>query len=244
MTPRRLSLLRIRLALSAAAFAALLVVVPPALASAPEAGLGEASPPGVSTADRLDDDRSARYIPLPIRTTKRGAQLDRLRALERGLERFPDHPVLLRERGFLRHQRGEADLAEADYALALTAAASDTAMRRHVLWSFGWARFEAGDDEGALAVWREAKALHGGRPYWFPYTAALAEWRLGRRDEAIALFDEAVRGMPVWGDRRGFAQRTIRWPRHQINVATEIFMAWRQARPESAARAEAAIAAR
>ena len=227
--------------LIALALAALLAA-PLAMAAAPEAGSGEASPPGTSAADRLDDDLSARYIPLPIKTTTRAAKRDRLRAVDRGLERFPNHPLLLKERGFIRHQRGEADLAEADYALALDAAGSDVPMRRHVLWSQGWARFEAGKDEAALASWREAKALHGGRPYWFGYTAALAAWRLGRRDEAIALFDEVVRGMPVWGTERGFAQRTVRWPRHQINVGTEVFTAWRAANPQAFARAQAATA--
>lgn len=241
MSARYPAFLALRGAVCAAALLALLTASFSA-AKAPEAGLGEASPPGVVATDRLDDDRSARYIPLPVKTTVRSAQRDRLRAIERGLERFPDHPVLLRERGFIRHQRGEADLAEADFALAVRAAGSDEPMRRHVVWSKGWARFEAGDDSGALAAWHEAKGLHGGRPYWFGYTAALAKWRLDRKDDAIAQFNETVRGMPAWGTERGFAQRTIRWPRHQINVGAEVFAAWRRAHSQEYARAHAAAA--
>jgi tetratricopeptide (TPR) repeat protein len=151
--------------------------------------------------------------------------------VERGLKRYPDHPALLRERGFLRYERGLVDAAEADYARALQVAGSDAWLRRHVLWSLGWSRFGAGQDAAALAVWREAADLHGGQPFWWPYTAALAEWRLGRRDEAVALYDRAVRGMPDWGTERGLAARTAHWPKHQFDTASEVFQAWKSTRP-------------
>lgn len=191
--------------------------------------------PGVAAEDRLHGDPAARYIPLPITVPSGSALIQRLRGVERGLRRRPDHPVLLRERAFIRYQRGEVDAAEADYARALQVAGSDALMRRHVLWSQGWSRFNAGNDVAALAAWREAAELHGGRPFWWPYTAALAEWRLGRRDEAVSLYASAVRGMPAWGTEAGFLARTRHWPKNQFDVASAVFQAW-QAQPASATR--------
>lgn len=176
---------------------------------------------------RLDADPAARYVPLPISgTTASAPQRDRIRRIERALHRNPDEPSLLAARGFIRYQRGEVDAAEADFARALQTVGENRLLRRHVLWSQGWGRFEAGRDEAALAAWRESVALHGGRPFWWPYTAALAEWRLGRRDTSIALYDEAVRGMPEWGTEIGLSVRTRYWPAEQFDVASEIFLAW------------------
>lgn len=189
-----------------------------------------AAPPGTavtSPPSALDDDPAARYLPLPIsQTTVNAPQRERLRAIERGLRHRPDHPGLLAARGFILAQRGDVAAAEGDYRRALEGVGDDALAKRHVLWSLGWARFEARDDEGALGAWREAAALHGGRPYWWPYSAALAEWRLGRRDAAVTSFDAAVAGMPEWGTETGLARRTRAWPAHQVEIAQAIFTAW------------------
>jgi tetratricopeptide (TPR) repeat protein len=226
----------ISLILGAFAVAASLAFVAPANASPPKHSSPRLDLPGVAQADRLDADPAARYIPLPINVPPGSAQIQRLRLIERALRRHPDHPALLRERAFIRYKRGEVDAAEADYARALQVAGDDALLRRHVLWSQGWSRFDAGNDASALAVWREAADLHGGQPFWWPYTAALAEWRLGRRNEAVALYDRAVRGMPVWGTEEGFIARTRYWPEHQFATATAVFQAW-QARKAAAAAA-------
>jgi tetratricopeptide (TPR) repeat protein len=209
------------------AFVALLVAAAPSMPLQADVRIADAR----AEAFRLDPDPAARYVPLPINIPERVAQRDRLVWVDRGLQRFPDHPLLLKERGFIRHQLGQADAAEADYARALQVAGSNAFQRRHILWSQGWARFESGRNDAALASWREAKALHGGRPFWWGYSAALAEWRLGRRDEAVALYAEAVRGMPEWGLEGGLAKRTAHWPEHQFKTASEVFEAWKATRP-------------
>ena len=208
------------------AVASLLIAAPLSASSSSFSDRAPASP-AVAAADQLDPDPAASYFPLPITLPRGSAVIQRLRLVERGLRRYPDHPALLRERAFLRYQRGEIDAAEADYARALQVAGLDPPLRRHVLWSQGWSRFDAGHDASALAVWREAAALHGGQPFWWPYTAALAEWRRGQRDEAVRLFDRAVRGMPEWGTEEGFTARTRHWPDHQFAAASAVFQAWR-----------------
>ncbi|WP_334131642.1 tetratricopeptide repeat protein [Silanimonas lenta] len=219
------------------AVAAGLALSSPAGASSSHDAAPSLDPPGVAPADRLDADPAARYIPLPINVPPGSAQIQRLRLVERALRRHPDHPALLRERAFIRYKRGEVDAAEADYARALQVAGDDALLRRHVLWSQGWSRFDAGNDASALAVWREAVALHGGEPFWWPYTAALAEWRLGRRDEAVALYGRAVRGMPEWGSEDGFTLRTRHWPEQQFSVASAVFRAWQAQKAAAVAAA-------
>jgi len=206
---------------TAALVAALLVTPPPAVAdaTAPVAQAGAAM-------GRLDPDPAARYWPLPATMSERAGQRLRLRDVERLLKRYPDHPSLLRERAYIRAKRGEIDASEADFARALQVAGSDTFLRRHVLWSQGWARFDTGRDQAALQAWQEAVDLHGGDPFWWPYTAALAEWRQGRREEAMALYNQAVAGMPQYGTERGFAERTAHWPESQFAVASAVFTAW------------------
>jgi tetratricopeptide (TPR) repeat protein len=208
------------------AFAAGFGIASPACASSPLDPTPRLGPPSVAAPDGLDADPAARSIPPPINVPPGSAQIQRLRLVGGALRRHPDHPALLRERAFIRYKRGEVDAAEADYARALQVAGDDAFMRRHVLWSQGWSRFDAGNDQSALDVWRAAVALHGGEPFWWPYTAALAEWRSGRRDEAVALYDRAVRGMPVWGTEDGFTLRTRHWPEHQFVVASAVFQAW------------------
>ena len=206
----------------AALIAAFLVAPLPASADV----TAPVAPAGAATG-RLDPDPAARYWPLPATMSERAGQRLRLRDVERLLKRYPDHPSLLRERAYIHAKRGEIDASEADFARALQVAGSDTFLRRHVLWSQGWARFDTGRDEAALQAWKEAAALHGGRPFGWPYTAALAEWRLGRPEDAVALYDQAVAGMPQYGTERGFTERTAHWPESQFAVASAIFTAWK-----------------
>lgn len=180
---------------------------------------------------RYDDpDPAASYVPLSITTTERASRRDRLRAVERALERHPDHPRLLTERGFHRYAKSHVELAEADFARAMVVTADDPLARRAVLWSQGWALFNAGRNERALAAWAESERLHGGRPYWVPYSRALAEWRLGRQQAAVATWQQAVDGVPELGTKDGLLRRTAFWPRHQIETAKQVFHAWQASR--------------
>lgn len=192
----------------------------------PAAGSPEASAPALYT----DRDVAARAAPLPIlgESTRSGARRDRLRTIERALGHFGEQPFLLTERGYVRHQLGQRDAAEADFARAKVLSANDAVQSRRVHWSHGWAMFDAGHYPAALEAWAEAERLHGGRPFWVPYTRMLAEWQLGRRDLAMALYATAVNGDASWGAERGLAAKTANWPKSQSDVAAAIHHAWRE----------------
>lgn len=203
-----------------------------------QAGIRPSVP--VSTeAPYADADPAARANPLPLigETTRSGAVRDRLRAVERSLERYADHPFLLAELGYLRHKMGQHDVAEADYARAKAMAANDNLQLRRVNWSHGWALFDAGLYPAALASWEEAERLHGGRPFWVPYTRMLAEWQMGNRDRAVASYALAVKSNPTWGREQGLAKRTAHWPKSQFDVAAAVFRAWSNTSPASVSQA-------
>lgn len=54
-----------------------------------------------------------------------------------------------------------------------------------VYWSEGWIRLNLLDFEGALVAWQQAERLHGGEPFWVPYSKAIALTGVG--DDAAAL---------------------------------------------------------
>lgn len=54
-----------------------------------------------------------------------------------------------------------------------------------VYWSEGWIRLNLLDFDGALVAWQQAERLHGGQPFWVPYSKAIA--LTGAGDDAAAL---------------------------------------------------------
>lgn len=62
-----------------------------------------------------------------------------------------------------------------------------------VFWSEGWIELNLGHYQEALRAWQRAEALHGGRPYWVPYTKALALVGMGDAEAAMAWWAVAQR---------------------------------------------------
>lgn len=60
-----------------------------------------------------------------------------------------------------------------------------------VYWSEGWIRLNLLDFEGALVAWQQAERLHGGQPFWVPYSKAIALMGLDDGDAALAWWQVA-----------------------------------------------------
>lgn len=103
-------------------------------------------------------------------------EIARRRAEQAGtsLRRLTKHPYLLSLRG---HREG------AEAGLAKVRAQYPNSVALH--WSEGWIRLNLLDFEGALLAWQQAERLHGGQPFWVPYTKANA--LVGVGDDAAAL---------------------------------------------------------
>ena len=81
-----------------------------------------------------------------------------------------------------------------------------------VHWSEGWIRLNLRDYEGALAAWSVAERLHGGQPFWVPYTKAIALAGLGDDEAALAWWRVAQRShAPELDSAAGARQRFQHW---------------------------------
>lgn len=133
--------------------------------------------------------------------------------------------------GYAYALRGEAEDARAMLALAREYAGQRSALLRHVLWSSGWAHLNLGDYEAAAEAWQASADLHGGRPFWLPYSmAVLAELR-GERELAIQWYDAAARSQLRWSHAEGVARATYFWQRKESAAIDRVFHAWQASKP-------------
>ena len=67
---------------------------------------------------------------------------------------------------------------------------------------------------------------------WQPPTLALALWKLGRRQEAVAWYAAAVRTEPgQWSDAARFAELLPDWREEERATLAEVLAAWQDAPP-------------
>lgn len=131
------------------------------------------------------------------------------------------------QRGFQYGLRGQREKLAGDFAAAAQELPNDPFAPRILAWQHGWALFEAGDYAGAIARWQDAERAHGGHPSWVPYTYAVALWRMGRRDEALAYYAAAARSAPDrWGSKAGLERIARKWNKAELTAANELYEAW------------------
>lgn len=196
-------------------------------------------------AARADDDAPAPGIyadvdPAAVASHPPPGRRGRFRELlNQELQRHPGNVSARVHRAYLLDRAGDHVRAQRDYDAALAAAAPGGPEHRHVLWSRGWSRYDLGDVSGALADWREAARLHGGRPRWVPHTFALAYWTQDDQAQALAWYAAAVASNAEWGTEAGMADRTSHWRPAQRERMRALFDAWSAGRTQAAAPAPA-----
>ena len=150
-------------------------------------------------------------------------------ALEDRAQRHPDDVALRLQRAYDRLNRRDVQGAQADLDWAAKTVTPNSLGERRLWWTLGWVHFDLGDPQRALEAWQQAVLLHGGQPYWAPYTFAIAQWQLGQRDEAVASYQRAVGGYPKMWTREGAMQhRTRHWKPTQREAISAVFDAWKQ----------------
>ncbi len=149
-----------------------------------------------------------------------------------------DQLMKLRERGRkaveasvqlagVAYSEGRTELAEKLYQEALATVSDGSTQARGVRWNQGWDLYRHGSAEAALAQWTRAAEGVRGNPSWLPQTLALALWKLGRRDEALAWYAAAVRTEPQqWNDPARFAQLLPGWNETERAQLAEVQQAW------------------
>ena len=132
----------------------------------------------------------------------------------------------------LAYDGGRNDTGRALYERLLSANANNSALRLPLLWNYGWDLYRSGDNEGALARWRDAGTDRFTNPSWVPPTLALALWSLDRRDEAVAWYAAAVRTEPArWRDPANLPALLPDWRDEERAVLADVAAAWRAAPP-------------
>ena len=188
---------------------------PPAVTSPADASLPA---PGATYADA--DPAAVGFHAPPGRNAALRLQLDRT------LRSRPNHVAALIERGYLRHAAGDVELGDADFQRALKAGAGVPEVARRAAWSLGWSAFNRGDARAALDYWEASIRLHGGRPFWQPYTYAVGYWQLGEQAVAIAWYDRAAEADPRWRRLDTLRERTRFWKAGERAVIEAVFAAW------------------
>lgn len=169
-----------------------------------------------------DRDPAASYLVTPP-----GGRARFKAAIEASLRKNPKNSAALTHRAYYFNDTGDTQRALRDFDAALAASDVASVQARHVYWSRGWARYDNGEVAAAIADWREAARLHGGSPYWLPYTLALGYWTMGERDEALRWFDMAVASQAVFATDEGIREKIRNWDERQQENMMALHQAWK-----------------
>lgn len=178
-------------------------------------------PPPPDAGVFADRDNAARVWFRSLHTDRGRAQL------QRHLQRKPDDSRAWSASAFLHAQRGDAAAALADLERARGVIVDSPLRERETLWSEGWIRLTLGQVPEARNAWVQALRLHGGRPYWVPYTFAVLAELGGERHTALAWYERAARAMPArWGTRHGMLAHTRHWQASERAAMVALYEAW------------------
>lgn len=150
-----------------------------------------------------------------------------LDALFRHLEKRPGDSRGWTARAYWHAVHGREAEALADLERARSVIDRSVRRTRETLWSEGWIRLLLGHVPEASAAWTEAIRLHGGRPYWAPYSFALLAELGGERHTALAWYQRAAWDYPErWGTRRGVLHHTRHWREPERAPMLALYEAW------------------
>lgn len=154
----------------------------------------------------------------------------RFHELEKVASRVLVAPSMLSALGYGYALRGEEERALELMDRALAAAGSTGITRRHILWSRGWGLLNLGRYDDAAQAWEESARLHGGQPFWLPYSMALLAELRGERELALAWYEAAARSNERWSHAEGVAQATWFWQPAEVAAMDRLFHAWLNSR--------------
>ena len=191
--------------------------VPAAATGAPaDAGLRPLA--GVAYAD---PDEAARAAHAPPGMNGRMRE-----SLNRTIRHNPRNLAALIQRAYLFHASGDLEEGDRDFLRALELGKDEPLVQRRALWSLGWSALNRDRAPEAIEYWRLSIALHGGRPFWQPYTLALAYWQLGDRETALAWYDAAAFSDADWRTADGVASRGTHWRDEERAAVAALFVEW------------------
>ena len=145
--------------------------------------------------------------------------------LNKRVEAYPKDAALLVERGYLYAILGNEVEAMENFNKALILTTNKTSL----YWSMGWALVNLNRFQEARDTWSKAWEPSDGKPEpsWVPRAMAIACWKSGNKNEALAWYQRAVERDP-----RSLLSlegiKTINWNTREQNWLIEVYEAWKR----------------
>lgn len=150
-----------------------------------------------------------------------------LQELNKRVEADPKDAAPLVERGYLYAIWGKEAEAMENFEKALVLTTNKPSVYR----SMGWALLNLNRFQEARDTWSKAWAPHDGKPepIWVPRAMAIACWKSGNVNEALAWYQRAVERNPEsLLSLEGIQNETISWNIREQNWLIEVFYSWKR----------------
>lgn len=180
---------------------------------------------------RSTDRPQLRSVPLaqltPIPKISEKISTPFLVMIDEKIKTDPADPEPLLQRAYLHAIWGNEADCRKDFQQALLLSTNQTA----VYWSMGWALLNLGRFQDAEAAWSKAWAPIKGEvePNWVPSAMAMACWKSGKKNEALAWYQRAAEREPAsFTTLEGLKERTSNWNTKEQAWLIEVHDAWQR----------------
>ena len=165
----------------------------------------------------------AELTPIPAKTEKLSTPF--LVEIEKQIQASPSDPSPWLERAYLQATWGNEARCREDFQKALSLSTN----KPSVYWSLGWALLNLGRFQEAEEAWTKAWTPVAGEPEprWVPSAMAMACWKSGNKNQALAWYQRAAEREPEsFTTLEGLKERTSNWNTKEQNWLIEVYDVW------------------
>lgn len=150
-----------------------------------------------------------------------------LARMEQEIQAKPSDPEPLLQRAYLHAIWGQEAECRKDFQQALALSTN----RPAVYWSMGWALLNLGRFDDAEGAWSKAWTPKAGEPEprWVPSAMAMACWKSGKKNQALAWYQRAAEREPAsFTTLAGLKDRISNWNTKEQSWLIEVHDAWQR----------------